>query len=91
MYRCNNRPACKWSRSVLHGSFFADGKKPINEVLVLLDLWLKKRHPSTIMSIFPGSWTENTVGAYFWHFLQLVSVSLVLYLENTDNSDIVLV
>ena len=88
MYCCNNHSNCSWTMLLLKGSFFEEGKQPVNEVLVLLDLWLRKHDPTTIMSIFPGRWSKTAALAYVRRFRQLVSASLVLFLADSDNHDI---
>ena len=53
-YRCKNRK-CSLQQSIYAGTFFANGKKPVNEVIMCFYLWLKGTPIGTVTTLLERS------------------------------------
>lgn len=73
VFRCTKK-ACRKQVSLLKGSFFANGKLKVNEVLLIGYLWLNNCTHTTIHQMTGHS--KNTISDYLRHYRQLVASSL---------------
>ena len=86
-YRCKNRK-CSLQQSIYAGTFFANGKKPVNEVIMCFYLWLKGTPIRSVQLLL--SWSEACVLDYFRKFRVCVSQDITNYIENeADTEDFV--
>ena len=69
-FRCKNRK-CSYTFSAFTGSFFANKKKPANEILMCLHLWLAKANMPILKAL--TGWDEKTVLLYCQDFRRMVT------------------
>ena len=84
-YRCKKR-TCSLQQSVFSGTFFEKQKKPVNEILMCLFLWLSVSPPAMTMTLL--GWGEKTVLQYFRLFRQMVSAYMVDFIAQDISEDI---
>ena len=84
IYRCKNRK-CNYEFSIFKDTFFANKKKPVNQVLLLLHLWLGEANMSA-MKLLTG-WEEKTVLQYVSDFRKLVAHYILLFIQQDCHSD----
>ena len=82
IYRCPSR-ACNYQASVFKDSFFDSAKKPPQEILLALHLWIKRTPVGSTCALL--CWSERAVISFYKRFRELVSLQLTLYLECVDD------
>ena len=83
-YRCKNRK-CSAQQSVFHGSFFENSKKPLEQVLMCLHLWLLGTHQKTSQDIL--KWSEGAVLQYYHKFRLMVSQEMSNFIKQDIDID----
>ena len=86
IYRCKDRK-CNWQQSVFKGSFFSNGKKNPNEVLLAILLWLGGANMPTLKQL--TGWSEKTVLEYCHNFRKLVAANIKDFLQWDLGEDII--
>ena len=83
-YRCKNRK-CSLEHSIFKDTFFEHKKKPVNQVLMALHLWLGEANMPS-MKLLTG-WDEKTVLLYCGEFRKMVSHYIDLFIMQDCHSD----
>ena len=84
-YRCKNR-ACSLQQSIFADTFFENQKKPVNEILMCLFLWLSVSPPAMTQTLL--GWGEKTVLHYFRLFRIMVSHYMMEFVAQDISEDI---
>ena len=85
IYRCKNRN-CSASVSLFKNTFFENGKKPPQQILMFLHLWLTGANVPTLKSL--TGWSEPCVLQYCSLMRKMVSSLIINWLQCEVNPEI---